>query len=220
MINSIITTPITIPQFLVCLGTALVLGILSSLIFSFRNRHSSSWKLSVALLPAIVTLIIMMVNGNIGAGLAVAGAFALVRFRSSQGNAREITALFLSVAMGLACGMGYLIVAVIFFLVMDSTVLVLTLIRFGENESALRQLKIVIPESLDYDELFDDLFRKYTERAELIRVKTTNMGTLYELRYELVPKPGISSKAFIDEIRCRNGNLNVSYGRERETETF
>lgn len=210
MFISIIPGSITIQSFLVCELTAVVLGILTALAFSCRSRHSSSFLVSIALLPAIVTLVIMLVNGNIGAGLAVAGTFALVRFRSVQGSAREIAGLFMAVALGLACGMGYVFVAGLFFVMMAVLVVVLTLLRFGEMASSFRQLKVSIPENIEYEGLFDDLFERYTTRHELTRVKTSNMGTLYELTYSIYLKSADTPKAFIDEIRCRNGNLNIS----------
>ena len=213
MTHSIISNAMTLPQFLVCLGTALVLGILASLVFSVGRKQTSSWRLSAALIPAIVTLVIMMVNGNIGAGLAVAGTFALVRFRSAQGTAIEIAGLFFGVAIGLACGMGYIAIAVIFFVIVAGTALLLTALHFGESSAAERELKITVPEILDYEGLFDDLFEEYTVRAELYREKTTNMGTLYELSYSVVLRPGKSTKEFLDKIRTRNGNLNVILGR-------
>ncbi len=217
MFNSIITSsPISPVQFLACIFTAVALGILTVPVFTGSVRHSSSFALSVAVLPAVVCIVIMLVNGNIGTGLAVAGSFALVRFRSAPGTAREITALFFSVALGLACGMGYLAYAALFCLVIGCLVVVLTKLGLGHRDLGIRELRITIPENLDYDELFDDLFAKYTDSAELIRVKTSNMGTLFDLSYEIQLKNGISTKAFLDEIRCRNGNLNVSCSRERE----
>jgi hypothetical protein len=197
--------------------SALALGLLTALVFSYRNSQTASLSLSIALLSPIVTVVIMLVNGNVGAGLAVAGTFALVRFRSVPGTAREITAIFMSVALGLACGMGYVGLAAIFFAVMACALTVLSLMGFGQPKTQPRQLKITIPESLDYDGLFDDLFDKYTLSHELERVKTTNMGTLYELSYQVVLKEPEISKAFLDEIRCRNGNLTVICGREKET---
>ena len=158
----------------------------------------------------------MMVNGNIGAGLAVAGTFALVRFRSVPGTAKEITGLFFSVAIGLACGMGYVALAALFFVVMAAFSLLLTRAHFGEAGTANRTLKITIPENLDYDGLFDDLFEEYTCRHELVRVRTTNMGTLYELTYSVGLRTADVSKRFLDDIRCRNGNLNVICGRETD----
>lgn len=175
--------------------------------------------LTLSIMPAAIALVIMLVNGNIGAGVAVAGAFTLVRFRSMPGTAREISAIFVDMAVGLACGMGYVVLAVLFFLIMAAMVLLLTVTRFGDHSGA-RQLKITIPENLDYSELFDDLLDQYATTWDLIRVRTTNMGTLYELQYEIVMKDGDQSKAFIDEIRCRNGNLNISLGRIAEGDTL
>ncbi|MBS1420150.1 MAG: DUF4956 domain-containing protein [Oscillospiraceae bacterium] len=206
----------SVSAFLICLGTAMVLGVFTSLVFSAKSRHTGSWAQSLALLPPIVTLVIMMVNGNIGAGLAVAGTFALVRFRSVPGTAREITGLFASVAVGLACGMGYVGCALLFFLVMAAFVALLSMLRFGEAGCGEKQLKITIPENLDYEGLFDDLFLEYAKSWELVRVRTTNMGTLFELSYNISLKTPGSSKEFIDAIRCRNGNLNIIFGREAD----
>lgn len=210
----------TVLSFVICVAAALVLGVLTSFVFSIRSKHTSSWKYSIALLPAIVAVVIMMVNGNIGVGLAVAGTFALVRFRSMPGSAKEVTGLFFAVALGLICGTGYIGIACIFFVIISIAVLVFAVFKFGEADASLRNLKIVIPEDLDYDTVFDDLFEKYTRRHELVHVKTTNVGTMYELTYEVILKDPENSKQFIDELRCRNGNLNISYGRERELGTM
>ena len=195
---------------------ALVLGLLTALVFSFRSEHSGNLPFALVLVPPIVTLVIMMVNGNIGAGLGVAGAFSLIRFRSAPGTARELSGLFTGTAIGLACGMGYVGIAALFFLIVAVTVLTLTLLRFGETSRSFRHLKVTIPENLDYDGLFDDLFEKYTTSHELVRVKTTNMGTLYELTYDINLRGGDVSKEFMDELRCRNGNLNIICGRESD----
>ena len=216
MLNSIIPAEMTIVPFLICVITSMVLGVLAALVFGAKNYHSGSWSQSLAMLPPVVTLVIMMVNGNIGAGLAVAGTFALVRFRSVPGTAREITGLFFVVSIGLACGMGYVGYAVIFFLVMAAFVLVLDKLGFGEAGSAHRILKITIPENLDYEGIFDDLFEKYTRKHELIRVRTTNMGTLFELSFSITLKDAAKTKQFIDDIRCRNGNLNIIINREND----
>lgn len=218
MFISVISTSLTLSAFLISLGSAIVLGVLTALVFSFRSRSSSSLSVALALLPPIVTLVIMMVNGSIGAGLAVAGTFSLVRFRSAPGTAKEICGVFMATAIGLACGMGYVGVAALFFVVMGAFVLLLSLAHMGERSSAFRHLKITIPETLEYDGLFDDLFDKYTSRHELTRVKTTNMGTLYELSYDIYLKDGEVKKEFIDAIRCRNGNLNISCGRMNDSE--
>ena len=166
----------------------------------------------------MVTLVIMLVNGNIGAGLAVAGTFALVRFRSAPGTAKEITGLFMAVAIGLACGMGYVGVALIFFVLMSLYVLGLGAVRFGEEGEKHRHLKITVPENTDYESLFADLLEKYTSFHELNKVRTTNMGTLYELQYRVVLKDPRQIREMIDEIRCRNGNLNIVCSREADRE--
>ena len=213
ILGSVIGSPITLGDFLISIIAALVLGILAALVFSVGNKYTSSWKISIALLPAVVAVVIMMVNGNLGAGLAVAGTFALTRFRSMPGSAKEVTGLFFAVSLGLICGMGYIGIAAVFFIIMAIVVLVLTKIRFGEADAAIRTLKITIPENLDYDEIFNDLFEEYTRYHELVRVKTTNMGTLFELSYEIILKDSKASKEFIDQLRCRNGNLNIIFGR-------
>ena len=216
MFNCVITAPMTVSAFVICLLGALVLGVLNALVFSFRSQHSGSLPFALVLVPPIVTLVIMMVNGNIGAGLGVAGAFSLIRFRSAPGTARELSGLFTGTAIGLACGVGYVGIAALFFLIVAATVIALTLLRFGENSRSFRQLKITIPENLDYDGLFDDIFEKYTTDHVLTKVKTTNMGTLYELNYHIHIKGAEVGKEFIDELRCRNGNLNIICGRESD----
>ena len=216
MLNSVITESITLQSFLICIVSSLALGVLTALVFTAHGHHTGSLTLSLAMLPPVVALIIMLVNGNIGAGLAVAGTFALVRFRSVPGSAKEITGLFFSVALGLACGMGYVAIAGLFFVIISLFLLLLERFRFGQNSPAERQLKITIPENLDYDGLFDDLLNEYTLDHELIRVRTTNMGTLYELTYNIRLRGKDISKDFIDALRCRNGNLTVSCGREAD----
>lgn len=214
MLNSIITgTEITVSSFFLCTAVSLLLGLGAAALSMFRSKHSRSLVLTLAVLPAMVQLIIMMVNGNIGAGVAVAGAFGLIRFRSAPGSAREIGLVFLSTAIGLATGMGYVAIAAVFFAIIAAVWLLLTVTRFGAGAADERELKITIPEGLDYDGLFDDLFQTYTRSAELERVKTTNMGTLYELCYKIVLRDDHTTKAFLDALRTRNGNLNIVCGK-------
>ena len=210
----------SIPMFLASIFLALALGIGTALVFQFRTKHTASMATTLAIMPPAIALVIMLVNGNIGAGVAVAGAFALVRFRSLPGTAKEIAAIFVAMAVGLACGMTQLLLAVIFFAIMSVTVIVLTLIGFGDKSAKMRQLRVTIPEDLDYYELFDDLMEKYTTEWELSRVKTTNMGTLYELWFDVILKDEKQTKEFLDAIRCRNGNLRVMLGRIAEKPTL
>lgn len=208
--SSVIEGTITLKSFLICTAVSIILGVLTALVFRFRNRCSRGFAVTLALLPAVVEMVIMLVNGNIGAGVAVAGAFSLVRFRSAPGTAGEIVSIFLAMTIGLATGMGYIVPAIIFFIIMAAFMLILNGLNFGKGDESLRTLKVTIPENLDYDGIFDDLFRIYTAGHELEKVKTTNMGTLYELQYMISLKGKEVPKEFIDEIRVRNGNLNIT----------
>jgi len=220
VLASIIGDIITIQTLLICLAASLVLGFGSAGIFMFRNTYTKGFVVTLALLPAIVSLVIMMVNGNIGAGVAVAGAFSLVRFRSVAGGAREICSIFFAMALGLSIGMGYVATAVLFFIIIGAVMLLLSAIDFGEQNSSVRELKITIPENLDYEGIFDDIFKHYTTGAQLIRVKTTNLGTLYELHYQITLRTQGISKAFLDELHCRNGNLTIICGRKPSGDTL
>ena len=214
MLGSIITgTEITIPAFFICTAVSLLLGLGAAGLCMYKSRYSQSFLLTLAMLPAVVQVIIMMVNGNIGTGVAVAGAFGLVRFRSAPGSAREIAMICLAMAIGLATGMGYVGLAVIFFIIMAAFALMLITLRFGDEKSGERELKITIGENLNYDGLFDDILNQYARTWELVRVRTTNMGTLYELTYRLALKDAGTPKEFLDELRVRNGNLNIVCGQ-------
>lgn len=169
--------------------------------------------MTLALLPAMVQIVIMLVNGNLGTGIAVLGAFSLVRFRSAPGSAREIGAIFFAMAIGLSTGMGYIGYSVLFLLVIGLATILIAISKFGEVSSEEKDLKITIPENLDYTGIFDDLFSKYTNTVKLLQVKTSNMGSLYELHYRITLADPAREKKFIDEIRCRNGNLNICCGR-------
>ena len=212
MFSSIIGSSVTLTSFFICAVVAMALGVLTALVFSYRSRQSASFSLALAILPMAVAVVIMMVNGNVGTGVAVAGTFALVRFRSLPGTAREIAAIFSAMAMGLALGMGYVGLAAIFFLLVAVLTLALTSIGFGSAPAKEKELKITIPENFDYNGLFDDIFEKYTKHSRLAKVRTTNMGTLYELTYDVQLADGTVPKAFIDEIRTRNGNLGITIG--------
>ena len=209
---------LTVQGFAISIVAALVLGALIALVYSRSSAHSNGFLVTIAMLPAIVAVIIMMVSGSIGASVAVAGAFSLVRFRSAPGTAKEICAVFLSMAVGLACGMGYVGFAAIFFVIIALFEFCMKKSNFGNAGGSYSKLKITIPENMDYDGLFEDVFEKYTKRHELVKVKTTNMGTLFELVYEIQLKDVHTGKQFMDELRCRNGNLGIVCSREVEKE--
>lgn len=192
---------------------SLSIGLFITYIYTLKNRYTKSFLITLVLLPAIVQLVIMLVNGNIGAGVAVAGAFSLVRFRSAAGTGQEITAIFLSMAVGLATGMGYIAIAIVFSLTISLAALILNQSHFGESGAGDRILHITIPEDLDFEGVFDDIFNEYTEKAENIEVRTAGMGSLYKLDYKIKLKNGVSLKDMIDQIRQRNGNLEVACKR-------
>jgi hypothetical protein len=205
---------ILIPQFLLCIAVALVIGIFFAMIYN-RTRCSRSFVVTLALLPAVVCVIIMMVNGNVGAGVAVAGAFSLVRFRSVPGTAREIGTLFLAMAAGLITGMGYLGYAILFSVVLGAAMLLLNQFGFRSRKGAAEKvLRITIPEDLNYGNVFDDIFAEFTSQCEVISVKTSNMGSLFRLQYHLTLIDETREKEFIDALRCRNGNLEIAIARQ------
>ena len=208
-----LTQIIAVSDFLLCMLVALAVGALFAGVYAFRSSASRSFLVTLLMLPAVVCVVIMMVNGNVGAGVAVAGAFSLVRFRSVPGTAREICMLFLAMGSGLICGMGYLAYAVLFTIIMSAVVLVL---RLSDKSGGEHTLVIVIPEDLSYSKLFDDLFERYTSSHKLREVKTTNMGSLFKLHYDIVLRSGVDEKAFIDELRCRNGNLEIMIAQKED----
>lgn len=220
MLTSILQLPLTLPILLQCLAAAAALGILTALVFRAGSRSSASFSLTLSLLPMIVAVIIMLVNGSIGTGIAIAGAFSLVRFRSVAGTGREIAAIFCSMALGLAIGLGYLDVAAIMFLCVAAVTLVLTLCHFGQPRAAHKQLRITIPENMDYNKLFDDVFAGHGVKAQLVRIKSTAMGTMFDLTYQITLPSATVPKAFLDDLRTRNGNLSIVVSTETELESL
>lgn len=217
MLESILNTTssniISIQSLVFCTITSLVLGICTSYIYMYNNIYNKSFVTTLAILPVMVQAVIMLVNGNLGTGVAVLGAFGLIRFRSIPGGAKEIGSIFFAMAIGLATGMGYILFAILFAVLVGGMTIILSVTSFGEQNASEKELKITIPENLDYSGIFDDLFLTYTKKAELTTVKTSNMGSLYELQYNIILKNQDVEKEFIDQIRCRNGNLNIICGR-------
>lgn len=214
--DSDLVSVIGVTDFLLCIGLSLVLGLLMALTYMYRTRCTKSFVVTLALLPAVVCVVIMMVNGNVGTGVAVAGAFSLVRFRSVPGTAKEICVLFLAMGAGLIAGMGYLGFAVLFTLVMCAIYILYNRFDLGakRNADAYRTISITIPEDLNYSDVFDDVFAEYTLSHELIRVKSTNMGSMFKLTYNAVLGDASKEKEMIDKLRCRNGNLEIAVSRQ------
>ena len=214
LFGSIMTNgTLTGTAFIIATLCSLAIGIFIGFMYTIKNNYSKSYIITLALLPAIVQVVIMLVNGNIGAGIAVAGAFSLVRFRSAPGTGKEITSIFLAMAVGLATGMGYVGIAAIFAVIITLANLILSNSGFGSGSSEEKTVKITVPESLDFEGIFDDIFERYTTKAELLEVKTSGMGSLYKLSYSIVMRSKASTKGMIDEMRQRNGNLEISCSR-------
>lgn len=207
------TGTLTIADALICTVTSLVLGFIISIVYMSKWNRSKNLATTLVLLPALVQTIIMLVNGNLGTGIAVMGAFSLVRFRSVAGTSKEICSIFFAMAVGLATGMGYISYAIMITIIVSLVMYLLTKFNFGDTKAEERKLKIVVPENLNYTEIFDDIFEKYTNRNTIIKSKTINLGSLYEITYEIELKDKTKEKEMIDEIRCRNGNLTINCAR-------
>ena len=209
------TSVISISNFLLCIGLSLVLGIIMALSYTFKTHYTKSFLLTLAILPAVVCVVIMMVNGNVGTGVAVAGAFSLVRFRSAPGTAKEIGMIFLAMSAGLIAGMGYLGYAVLFTVILCLVFIIYNAVNFGVKRiSSYKTMAVTIPEDLNYTEVFDDILKQYTSSYELKKVKTTNMGSMFRLTYDIALKDKNLEKAMIDAIRVRNGNLEISISNQ------
>ena len=212
---------ISVTDFLLCLGCSLVLGLVMAFAYMYRTRYTKSFVITLALLPAVVCVVIMLVNGNVGTGVAVAGAFSLVRFRSVPGTAKEICTLFLAMGAGLIAGMGYLGFAVLFTLVMCAVFVLYNRLDFGskKNSETFKTFSIVIPEDLDYSGIFDDIFAEYTLSHDLVRVKSTNMGSMFKLTYNVMLRDVTREKEMIDKLSCRNGNLEIAVSKQETVGT-
>lgn len=211
LFNSIIpSTGITPLVFIILVLVSLVLGGIMALIHTYRNDYTKSFVMTLAILPAVICVVILMVNGNIGAGVAVAGTFSLVWFRSAPGTAREIGAIFAVMGMGLIMGMGYIGYAALFTCLIGLAILMYSRFSADGKKSTRKILKITIPENLNYSDVFDKFLEKYTKSYKLKQVKTSNMGSLYKLSYEIVLTDPSIEKEFIDQLRTRNGNLEIS----------
>lgn len=209
----------TVPDILICTAVSLLLGLVIAFVFHIRREGSRGFKISMLILPVLVQAVIMMVNGSLGTSVAVLGAFSLVRFRSVPGSSKEICGVFFAMAVGLATAMGCIGFACLLTVVVG-VVLLCGDKLFSMLSSEEKILRIIIPENLDYTEVFDKIFEQYTQKARLDKVKTTNLGSMFELTYCVQLKGNVNEKEMIDQIRCKNGNLTVICGREMQTEAL
>lgn len=206
---------VNLSEFLLCVGVSLIIGLIIAFTFTYKNKYTKSFMVTLALLPAVVCVVIMMVNGNIGTGIAVAGAFSLVRFRSIPGNAKEISTIFIAMGAGLISGVGYLGYAVLFTIIVCAAMIILNATKFGQmKENKELALRITIPESLNYTHTFDDIMEKYTTKSELVSVKSTNMGSMFKLQYNIILVDTDKEKEFIDALRTRNENLEIAISKQ------
>ena len=206
--NSVLTGSFSVGLYLLCLLVAGLCGAITAMALRRESTASRSFLISLVVLPIIVTTVILMVNGNVGTGIAVAGAFSLVRFRSAAGKARDISAIFLVMTAGLACAAGYLAVALLFTLLASGVILLLSRIPMSCDRTVA--LHITVPESVHFANAFDDLFEQYTNSCRLVKAKTSNMGSLYKLDYQIELKDPNAAQELLDALRCRNGNLEIA----------
>lgn len=220
MIESIFSSTtaatISVENFLICIGVGIILGAIISATHKLTTKTTPNFVITLTILPVLVLVVIILVNGNLGTSLAVAGTFGLIKFRSMQGNSKEIVSVFWAMAVGLALGMGFVTLAILITIIVSIMMFVLS--RFTNIAAGERKLKIVIPENLDYEEVFDDVLKAFTSKCEMMKVKTTNMGSMYELQYRVVLNKGVKEKDFLDEIRVRNGNMLVMLERQEISE--
>ena len=211
--SSIFTGSLTLGQFMLAIVASMFMGLILSIVFMYRNTYTRSFISALVLIPAVETVVIMLVNDNLGVGLSVAGSFALIRFRSVKGNAKELVAVFIAMTIGIICGTGYVALAAVFTLLLCAVMFALTLTGFGQMPENERYLKITIPESLNYDEIFDDVLNEYASSWQLDSIKTLTLGSLFRLDYTLTMKDPSRMKKMIDELRTRNGNLEIMCSR-------
>ena len=208
------TTVVSVDKFVLCILASLAIGLIIAFSYKIKNRSTKNFITTLALIPAMVCVIIMMVNGNVGTGVAVAGAFLLVRFRSMAGSAAEIGSIFLAMGSGLLLGMGYIGFALLFVVIICAAQLLYLQLGVGNTSVAEKTLRITIPEDLDYTGVFDDIFEKYAKGVQLLNVKTTDMGSMFRMTYNLKLKDIKKEKEFVDELRCRNGNMEIFLSRQ------
>ena len=195
------------------ISITLVLGLILAKVYQYKTIYSKSFMMTLVMLPTLIAIVIFLVNGSLGAGVAVMGAFSLIRFRSAPGGAKELLAIFLAMTIGIAVGMGYLIFASVFTIIMSVVMLLLETVNFGQMKHSMRQVTVVIPESLDYETVFDDIFQKATNYIELANVKTSDMGSLFKIKYIVQLNGTMTEKELMDALRTRNGNLEIAISR-------
>ncbi|MGN1311681.1 MAG: DUF4956 domain-containing protein [Bacilli bacterium] len=219
MLNSLFsetTSSVELSVILICSLVSIVLGLIIALVHKYTSRSNKNFLITLTVLPLLVECVMIMVNGNLGTSVAILGAFSLVRFRSLPGNSKEILSVFFAMAIGLATGMGHIVFATIITVITSIVIILFSKIKIFNDNSKEKVLKITVPENLDYENMFEKEFNEYTKKIELIKVKTTNLGSLFELSYIVVLKEKVSEKKFIDDLRIKNGNLKITLSHSLE----
>lgn len=217
MLKSLFSTTssnINLTSIIICSMVSIILGVIVAYVYKKTSKYNKNFLITLAILPVLVQTVMIMVNGNLGTSVAILGAFSLIRFRSIPGNSKEILSVFFSMSIGLATGMGHAFFATIMTIMVASFIILFSKIKLFDVNEYTRLLKITIPENLDYTNMFDDIFDKYVKEFKLERVKTTNMGSLFELNYRIIVNSDINEKEFIDELRIKNGNLKIMLSHE------
>jgi uncharacterized integral membrane protein len=200
---------------LIIMASSLVAGFIISLVYIFtnKNKYQKSFAVTLVMLPLIIAVIIMIIGDNIARAFSLAGAFTIIRYRSEPAEAKDISYIFFALAIGLACGLYYISYAALFLLILSVIMLILHFTNFTSEKNKNLKLKITVPEDVDYENLFDDIFTKYLKRHEIIKIKTISFGALFEISYSIQLKNDVSVKELIDDIRCRNNNLSISVSK-------
>ncbi|MGN1342266.1 MAG: DUF4956 domain-containing protein [Bacilli bacterium] len=213
MLNSLfseVTSNVELSTILICSLVSILLGLIIALVHKYTSRSNKNFLITLTALPLLVECVMIMVNGNLGTSVAILGAFSLVRFRSLPGNSKEILSVFFAMTIGLATGMGHIAFAIIITILTSIVIIILSKVKLFNDNSKEKILKITVPENLDYENMFEKEFEKYTINVELMKVKTVNMGSLFELSYVVKLREKVSEKQFIDDLRVKNGNLKIT----------
>lgn len=203
----------TLINTLIIIASSIILGLAISITYMKTNKKSgynSGFTTTLIMLPVIISIIILLVGNNVARAFSLAGAFSIIRFRSAPGDPKDISYVFFTLAVGLTCGMGYIGYGVIFTTILCLLMTILSVTNFAAPKGSAMQLKITVPEDLNYERVFEEVLDKYTTSYDIQKVKTRDFGALFELNYMIYLKPNVNQKKFLDELRCRNGNLNIT----------
>lgn len=221
IIQSTDGSSLTIVNTFIVMIAALILGLMISLVYmrtTKKSGYSPSFTITLIMLPVIISIIILLVGNNVARAFSLAGAFSLIRFRSAPGEPKDIAYVFFTLAVGLCCGMGYIGYAVIFTMALCFVMLVLDTTKFAMPKTKAMKLKIIVPEDLNYEGVFDEVLKNYSKTYFIETIRTRDFGALFELNYSIELLEGVNQKQLIDDLRCRNGNLNITLTLNAQSE--